>query len=798
MKQVISLLLTVIMIAGVLAVGVSAVPGGNLQLTQAFRYDTDTFKLGDVDGNGTITARDSLSIKAHIAGVTVDGVDFIADAADIYPDASVNSRDNYFLKAFFVGADDLTRFEQNGMYYSFTVGGADITNFVIVLPEGTEVKDNLYYCYELLCDYTEKLTGFTLPLAYGKTDSSHGIYFHEVALDSEMGEKLGYDGYIYKVENGNLHFYGAKRGNMYAVYEILEDYMGFFFCDNAFTVSEKKRCLDLAEGLYREYVTPFKYRHVLHTFWGSAFKNYYIARRLNSTTNSPSSGTETYGTYKGTRHNNAHSFYYYFAMGAGIMPEEGTLNTDGTVMTLADRYYAKYEDGRANGYIYDKVSNPSKLLENGDQPCASSTSEYEVLFEGLLDTIRMCEARGMDMFLTNGQHVMSFSINDGNTYCTCTMCTAKANGTRMKLRTAFKNELPHFSGEYTLSDDGNYVTFKKEGYAGVYLDLANRAANDIQEYYPGAHLYQIIYNEVIPESVRPSEHMVMCYCAGITGCSYHRYGDNADCTGYHTQWDNVHTTGDDEKSILAWVDMCHTAGCELWYWMYPENYTYYLFDLPVYYTVYYNMTWLYQNGVDGVYYEGTQDSGAENCFEHVRAFAAAELEWNPEMTLEEYENITKKFMKAYYGAGYEHVFRYLQYLEEAGRATHYCFTYYCPAFDAYSKTYIDEHYEEMRAEIKAAVDMSNTDTRVLCEKLLLNCELLGLSAAYDRMYTNGDAASRKTYEERYDWMYAYIKNNISKFTFDGSGLTCGLPATEDYSKSPLVQIYGYEYRGVKH
>ena len=96
-----------------------------------------------------------------------------------------------------------------------------------MLPEGTQYEDNLYYCYELLWKYVQQATGVKIPLAYGSTESEHAIYFHEEPLDSELGEKLGYDGYIYKVENGNLHFYGAKRGNMYAVYEILEDYLGF-------------------------------------------------------------------------------------------------------------------------------------------------------------------------------------------------------------------------------------------------------------------------------------------------------------------------------------------------------------------------------------------------------------------------------------------------------------------------------------------------------------------------------------------------------------------------------------------
>ncbi len=793
MKRILSIILVAAMLSGMLSVAALA---GNLELTQTFKND-ESFRLGDVDDSGAVNALDSYLIKSYVSKLS-ETPELNGQAADICADTKVNARDNLYLKAVLSGNAKMSDFENGKQVYSFTVGGVDISQFVIVLPEGTEESDNLYFCYELLSKYVEKATGKTIPLVYGETDNPHAVYFHEEPLDSELGEELGYDGYIYRVENGCLHFYGTKRGNMYAVYEILEDYLGFFFADNYYTVSEKKRTVDIPDGTEREYIPPFKYRHVLHTFHGSTFKNYYIARRLNATNNSPNTGSATYGTYKGTRHNNAHSFYYFMAMGSGVMPEEGATKADGTVMTLEERYYAKYEDGRDHGYDYGLVRYPDMVTEHGHQPCCSSTDEYNVLFDGLLNTIRMLEARGYDMFLTNGQHVMSFSINDGTLYCTCSLCAAKATGDRVKLRSAFKKELPNFGGDYELSEDGNYVQFKKEGYSGIYLDLANRAAEDIQQYYPGAHLFQILYSEEIPESVRPSEHMVMCYCADIMGCSYHRYGDSAGCGGYHTQWDNIHSVAADEAAITAWVQFCHEAGTELWYWMYPENYTYYLFDLPVYYTIYYNMTWLYKAGVDGIYYEGTQDSGAENCFEHLKAFMAAELEWNPEMTLEEYEALTLKWMKYYYGAGYEHVFNFLVWMENAARATNYCYTYYCPAFDAYDKTYFDEHYEEIRAEAQAAVDMSDTSTRGLCERLLMTCDLLGLSAAHERMYTNGDAASRKLYEERYDWLYNFMKNNISKYTYDGVGADYGLPKTVDYTVSPLIQIYKYEYRSIPH
>lgn len=798
MKRTISLIAALIMILSVLPLSVLATYNGeiNISLYQRFRTEKG-FVLGDADSNGYVNALDAYTMRAYIAGFDTE---IAQDAADICADSKITAKDVFYLKASFAGVIPLQNLETKNQVYKFMIADTDISEFTIVLPEGTTYDDNIYYAYELLWQYTEKATGVKLSREYGKTESAHGIYYHNVSLSSEMGEKLGKDGYAYEVKDGNLHIYGAQRGNMYATYEILEDYLGFYFCENYYTYQYKIRCASLPEGFYHEFVPPFCLRFVNHGYWGSTQRYFYIPRGLNSTSNAPQFNSYYQGGYEGTILVNCHSFCKFQAMGAGVMPEEGTLNPDGTVMSLADRYYAKYEDGLKNGVAYGKVSELSKMDEHGPQPCASNEDEYNNLFEGLLCYIRLGIAReDFDFFIPEGEQYIAFSINDNMDYCDCRVCTAKANGTAIKLNASQKKNIDeNYTGQYEELSNGR-VQFHKETYNGVYLDLMNRATKDIRKYYPKARLFQIIYTPGVPETVRPEYNNDFEYCSEIGGCFRHHYGDTAGCHGDDNASDSVHSSWRDEEAIPQWIKMCHDNGCRIYYWVYPESYTYFMFDMPYYYNIYYNIHWLYEQGIDGVTYEGCQANGPDKNFELMKAFVASEMIYDPAMTLDEYIAITKKYLKVRYGAGYEHIFNYLNLWEAAGRASDYCCAYWYCLFDFFDKSFFAEHYEEMRTELLTAIDMADDETKYYCQLLLAMCDFAGLSAIYETQYQNGNAQQRAHYEEIYTkWFNWLTVNNQTVVTLPEYEYTFKFPTKIDFSASPCMQVYGREYRFGKH
>ena len=788
MKRIISVFLIIVMLSGVLCLPALADDEywkreDNLSVTQSFR-NSDSYKVGDVNDDGTVNAKDSHELISYVVDCKTE---INLSAADIDADGKATARDNFYFKASNAGVCSIGDFENGQRVYNFTIAGNDISGYSLVLPAETNYNDNVYFAYELLLKYIQKMTGVTLPKVYGDYDGK-AIRFHCVPLESEQGQELGDDGYKYEVVDGNLEIYGATRGNMYAAYEIIEKYLGVLFCNTGFSFSEKLRSSDVPEGTKRSFNTPTKYRLVMHTFGSNPNAEYYaFARHLNSLVKSKSPESY-YGYFIGSQKLNAHSFYYYQAMGQGEMPEEGTLNPDGTEMSLADRYYQKFLSG----------GGATMTDANTDQPCASTEGSYQLLFSGLIDTIKMLEADGRFLNFKRDRHMVSFSINDNDDYCGCTVCNGIKNGTKVKLRKpAWKTFIQeHYYGDYEITSEGSteYAEFKKEGNTGLYMNMINRCADEIKEIYPEMQVFSILYEPDIPVSIRPRENMVLCYCSTISACAKCNFNDCENCVPIYTT--EAHSLQVDKDSITEWGKICRETGAQLYTWYYPENYTFYLFDLPKFFDIYYDFKWMADAGIVGYMYEGTQSVGPEYTFCGLNAYLGSEMMWNPYMSYEEYIGLMKKYLKATYGKGYEHIYNYIVYMDEASKQPDsICCAYYYRAFDVYSKSYLDTHYEDMRNEIMAAIE-ENIDSHYTgtIENLLMECELLGLSAAYDRMYTNGNAESRKTYEERYTWLYNHIKDNGIQITSPDLRDSFKLPSIISFEKSPMLQIYKAEYR----
>ena len=94
----------------------------------------------------------------------------------------------------------------------------------------------------------------------------------------------------------------------------------------------EKRYVELEEGMEHQFVPPLKMRFTYKGFWGSTCNFFSYARGNNGNAyGHVERGTTYYGGFVGGICWNCHSFCKLQAMGAGVMPEEGTLNADGTV-----------------------------------------------------------------------------------------------------------------------------------------------------------------------------------------------------------------------------------------------------------------------------------------------------------------------------------------------------------------------------------------------------------------------------------------------------------------------------------
>ncbi len=732
MKKIISLILCAVTVLCA-TVSVSArVYESEGDKTEGFYYDEGDYLLGDVDGDGEQNGKDALAIKATVAGL--EGYSVIAEAADFNGDGMVDAKDSYLMKTCLAGTNSFDVLDGEYQIYNLTIGGNSVKDYAIVVPEGCDpATSNTYYAAEEMQTYIEAATGVFLDIYEGSAPTEHVIRYHSYEVDTpenlEMGLRL--ENFKYTVKNGDLDIYGSLRGNMYATYEIIEEYIGIRFIDGKFTYIFKNRTVDIPEGTDVFYAPKVDYRQVNHTFDDEAWHddlNYHNPVRLNGNTDF---GDPRYGTWTGIHYAAGHSFGYCHRMATGTLPDE-------SFGTVTERYTYKFNTGIQPDWATW-------------QPCATSESEYKLLFEGLVELCIWVTSWGdihvFRCFEEYGISSMSFSIEDNQNYCTCRNCNKKS---------------------------------KTEGYSGVYVDLSNRAAQDIQAYYPGLKINTIIYDHTVPKTVRPHDMLVVMYCGPC--CNNHALGSGG-CGDNKTVLGSSNACC--EAATKAWGELCRETGAEMWFYYYPVSYHFYLTGCPNIFEIYYDFTYLINEcGFNGVYYEG---GGETYLFEKLKAHMAARLLWKPEMSFEEFTQIMKEYLYITYGDGYEYIYEYIVHIQAAGDATGCFINNHDGMWDMYSWKYIAENYEEMRALLLSARELcKREDQTVMVDNLIMSCDTLGLSAVHGEWYLHGTEETRAVYEERYTDLYNYIKDNNIRMS-DFSQYV--LPETIDFSENLAKQFF---------
>ncbi len=721
----------------------------NFDLIHGIAKD-NTYELGDVNSDKAINAMDSLVLKLTIAGI--QGLEYTVDAADFDADGKVSPVDSFTLKLCLAGSASVSDYEGSDHLYRLTIGGFDISLFSIVIEEDCLYSDNEYMAAELLQEHIPAATGVNIPIERGVSSKEHGIYIHDVDKTTDLGLTLGHEGYRYEVKNGDLHIYGTDRGNMYAAYEIIEDYLGFGFIENYYMFLYKQRFVDIQEGTDVTFVPGYRFRQSKTTFNSNEDyrTTFHLPRGINGAIGFDFKNAKIpssyYGNFVGTVYIDIHSMDKYHRMATGTMPDESFGN-------LEERYYAKYLSGEFKD-------------ETTWEPCATDEKQYVKLFTGLLEYIEFVTV-GMDIPLLyeDGTNCFSFSPCDNMNWCTCRNCSKAA---------------------------------RQSNYVDVYLRLKNRGAEDIQEFYPGIKLSSLMYEKECPIEVVPSEHLILVL--GGTSCANHPLGTNEECSGngYYGM-----SRSEFEEFINKMVALCSQTGAELWLWYYPETNNWWIYDIPNIYTIYYDVTWLYEHGITGFYYEGHNLCPGYN-FEQMKAYMFSQVAFDPTMSLERYEDIMKDYMYKVYGHGWENMWEFMKmYVEagnlvgyEGGNTESYCFVgAYNRAFDFVSFEYIRDNYEYMRSLIVSAINEfdppeNGEHNGMRIDKLyhfLCVFDLLGLGATYVDNYVNGDEASRSAYEERYEWAYNYyFDSGMRSYVYSKSGIDA--PASFDLNSNPFLQF----------
>lgn len=763
-------------------------------LTGATVYD-ESFTLGDVNDDGVINALDSVALKEVI---TKCDVSYVENAADMNGDGKITSHDEYYLRCCLSEVKDISEMENGNQIYKMTIGGANLFSFHIAVPEGTDGdNDAVYTAADNLRLALRESTGFDPDITNDYSGNVIAFHVVESGFETDGFTISDIEDYYYRVGDGRIDVYGMKyRGLIYASYEIIESKLGFVWYSTGGPLIYKQRNVSIESGECSSHsmADSFSYRFVLQDLWEDGryrADKYYLPRRMNGSQIGAWT-QDKYGTMTGPLSLNAHSFDTYYMMSNGPEPSEEEL------AGLIEKETQKYintgitpDENKIRTYVslkytLDNASNPN--AKNDWQPCMTTDEMYYDLFNGMLDYMTMFqnERTNYNFLRTEeGLSWMSFSICDNGKYCDCRMCKNIALGGKLSRATA--NNLSwleaNYCGEYTYNEKEKTIQFSKESYSGLSVNMANRAAKDVQAVYPGLKIYMILYDQTVPETVRPDENLALMICGHP--CANHKLTET--CT------DEVFLGGNNEKfkaNLKEWVEIKKSAGCELYFWDYPIENGYTLSDTPNILNLYYDYKWLYEAGVDGIYYEGEGSGTLEYSFEKAKAYMATRMLWEPKMSYDRYVEYLKEYLYCLYGDGYEYLWQYIIMDDESGNAVPCFQNNHDRPFDEHSAQYFRENYEEMRSLCVNALALAKTDTqKKYCSYVLMVCDFLGLSACYNNMYIKGDEESRELYKTRYTDMYNYMVS-IDVLLWDSDGVYV-LPDEIDFEENPMIQFYSF-------
>ena len=800
MKKLISLIICAAMLAGAALLPSAAFDTSNSYFPpSAWELKTiDTGDLGDVNDDGSINALDALVLRRFLVD---DSVKINRNASDLTAKGNINAKDLLYLRLALADIVDLPTDTTENAVDSFTIAGNDISEYSIIVPVDSTINDNAGNAADTLRRFVRYATGINLSIHNGYTAvQTRKIEFHSVDEASELGKKLEIENYIYEVKNGDLHIYGTRRGNLYAVWEILEDYLGYRFYSDAYTFEYEMASVDIPEGTYVMRHPALDFRFARGVSFGSSNLWHLNSRHINgSQSGSPAL---QWGTQTGPEFINAHSYGYYWRMATGTV-NWGTASNEST--QAAYLYQGKYDSGIQQD-------------EWNWNPCFTSDDDYNILFRGLLETLRYCQTWRTFRYPTSS---MSFSICDNTVYCTCRDC-------RLISSDEYFPRLDEFG--------------QGAGGAGLCVYLANRACRDIKEYYEGRaaswedmgdndawglaitdeypelSIYTIIYDNTMPTTVLPEENLILMYCCA--SCNSHYLG-SGECEGKSNNLDYNRDGNYNSESLKAWGKACHDAGAEMWYWYYASAFMSLLCESPNVTNIYHDIKFLVEECyVNGVFFEG---SSYDSQLGAMKGHLASEVMWsvqydaNGNMTMmseAEFHEEMKEYLELFYGEGYMYVYEYLMMYEEASNAvdTHCYLNNYDFPGDMFSYSYMKENYLYMRGLLEEAYKLADTENYAnnngdyyygsdsvyenasqqrRVEWLLAGCDTLGLSANKAWYYGEEGEEYKAMYENNYTWLYNFIKSTDMSIW---PGDMYKIPAELDLSTSPLVSFYGMASR----
>ncbi|MBR4933726.1 MAG: DUF4838 domain-containing protein, partial [Clostridia bacterium] len=196
--------------------------------------------------------------------------------------------------------------------------------------------------------------------------------------------------------------------------------------------------------------------------------------------------------------------------------------------------------------------------------------------------------------------------------------------------------------------------------AGINLELVNYIAEDIEDDYPNVliHTFAYIYSLPAPVGIIPHKNVIVQVCS-LEQCFRHPL--TAKCN---------------EKNFAVHLQDWANIGAKMYIWDYTTNFSYSPMGMTNfnYEVLAGNMKLFADSNAMGIFAQGNHNVVAERGeFDRLRAYLLAKLLWDPYMSEEEYNAHIEKFMKGYYGEGWEDIKSVLNEWIETDKQCHHIF-----------------------------------------------------------------------------------------------------------------------------
>lgn len=171
-----------------------------------------SFIYGDLDGDGKISAKDSLLMRRHLSGAEVEVNE---SAADINCDGKITSIDMTLLRRHLARGITIDRTPVTDKYLSdVTIYGVSLSKYTVIVPAGCDVYTE--YAASLLCDRIEEVSGIKLKIKDdGAAESLYEILIGATNRTESAAAKaaMASDEYILKADGYKI----VMLGNDYMI-----------------------------------------------------------------------------------------------------------------------------------------------------------------------------------------------------------------------------------------------------------------------------------------------------------------------------------------------------------------------------------------------------------------------------------------------------------------------------------------------------------------------------------------------------------------------------------------------------